>query len=305
MNLETVLEDIDQTFRDEQSRWPCHSNRASQLGTPCVRQLVYYRLEWEKAQMPSLDLIKTFNEGREHEQVIKRRLEKAGYKILRSENAMVDSLLKKYQITGHQDFFLQKENEEPILIEFKSVSPNIFPQINCMADWNNYTWGKKYKAQMQIYMFGNEVEKAWMIMKNKSNGQIKILEEKLDLEYVETLLKKAEFINQYVELKELPDRTQNEKDCKDCPFNHLCMPPILHEGVEELNDEELGLLLFAWGKTKREAKEFKKADKEIKDIMKTYKGTSYLVGEEWLIEKKVTKSKTTITIKNIEEVNGE
>lgn len=302
MNIESVIADIDKTFEDERSRWPCHSNRASQLGTPCVRQLVYYRLEWEKAQMPRLDLIKTFNEGRDQEQIIKRRLEKAGYKILRSENAMVDSLLKKYQITGHQDFFIQKENESPILVEFKSSSPNIFPQVNCMDDWDQYSWGQKYKAQMQIYMFGNEVEKAWMILKNKSNGQIKILEEILDLDYVEKLLRKAEFINQCVESKKLPERNQNEKNCKDCPFNHLCMPPILNEGVEELDDKELEELLNIRNENEIPAKDFKKADKRIKEIMKTYKGTSYLVGEEWLIEKKVTKSCTTITIKKIEEV---
>ena len=302
MNPETVLKDIDKTFEEEQSRWPCHSNRASQIGTPCIRQLVYYRLDWEKAEMPSLDLIKTFNEGREHEQIIKRRLEKADYKILRSENAMVDSLLKKYKIGGKPDFFIQKDNEEPILIEFKSSSPNIFPQINCMDDWNDYPWGKKYKAQIQIYMFGSEVEKAWMIMKNKSNGQIKILEETLDLEYVVTLLKKAELINQHVDKKEYPKRTQNEKDCNMCPFKHLCMPPILHEGVDELNDNELEILLDIREDNIIQAKLFVKADKEIKGIMKTYKGTSYLVGEEWLIEKKVNKNNTTITIKKIGEL---
>ena len=40
---------------------PCHSNRASQLGADCERQLVYWRTRWEDAAELPLETLLSFH----------------------------------------------------------------------------------------------------------------------------------------------------------------------------------------------------------------------------------------------------
>ena len=52
--------------------WPCHVNRASNLGHPCERYLVYSRTAWDKKAPHEWELQVVFDEGNNQERAGRR-----------------------------------------------------------------------------------------------------------------------------------------------------------------------------------------------------------------------------------------
>jgi CRISPR/Cas system-associated exonuclease Cas4 (RecB family) len=276
---EQIIEDVNETYEKKRKVFPCTSNRASAIGDPCIRKLVYYRTEWSKQQLPTLSLQKIFDEGNHQEEFVKKKLMEADYVIHEAQRSIIDNLLKKYNISGHIDFFITKDEQKPVLCEVKSMSPNIFMHVDTIFDLDKYPWTKKYYSQIQIYMFASDEEQALLILKNKSTGDMKILDVSLDLNHVESLLKKSEEVNNCVNNETLPDRIENRSICEKCDFQHICVPDIINDSAAIIEDPEFEDKLQLREELKEYQSEFKEIDKDIKDTIKGLSESTILVGD--------------------------
>lgn len=222
--IEKVLENKAKGIK----RSPCKSNRASALGNAvpilegCLRRGVYERTHWQEKELHDARVQLIFDEGRHHERIVLADLAAAGVDIIEQNSAFE---LPAQEITGHVDgTYIEDGIAYPV--EIKSMSPNIFPQVNCFDDLKKKPWLRAYMAQITIYMLQKNIDKGIFILKNKSTGELKQIV--VDLDYVlgEACLKTAEAINSHVQAKTLPDRITEMEKCRDCPFKLTCQPDI-------------------------------------------------------------------------------
>jgi len=261
-----VVSQILEAKRRKVRLWPVRSNRASELGHPCLRYLVYLRTAWDKRTLHSPELQMIFDEGNRQEEAVLEDLREAGFQVVEQQRPFE---WKEYQITGHIDGKILWEGEA-VPFEIKSMSPYIFSEIQSFEDMKNskHWWVRKYPAQMMLYLLMDEKEYGIFLLKNKSSGQIKQIDVVLDYEFGEALIKKAEQVNKYVEEKTLPDTAFDIELCPECPFKHLCDVAMNWEkGVEFVEDAELEELLKQWEFLKPFAKEYDQVDKKIKKMV--------------------------------------
>ena len=262
MNIEELKTKIDESYKVRQ--YPCHTNRASEMGHPCPRYLYYCRMNWQDKALPDARLLKIFEEGNVHEVAVLKRLAEAGIKVTEQQR---DFQWREYQITGHVD-----GKVEGAPIEIKSMSDFSFKAVNAITDMfgSRYLYMRKYLEQLNLYMLMSEAPEGAFILKNKQTGEIKILGMKLDYGLGEATITKARIVNEAVEKQEPPERIEYaESVCGECAFKHICLPDIdFGAGAELVVDDELELALVRRAELQSAAKEFEQLDKEIKDRCK-------------------------------------
>lgn len=262
---------------------PVHSNRAGELGHPCLRYLVYQRTRWQDKLAHSIGLQYIFDQGNRIEAGMLDDLKDAGIRVIHQQK---DLFWKEYNISGRIDGRIDDPPRQPP-IEIKSISPFEFPRLNTIADFQNSkkVWLRKWPAQMMIYLLLEAEDQGYLILCNKLNGQIKPISIELDYDYAETLIKKAEEVNAHVELGTLPDRIEDEAVHENCPFYHICLPEAVNPD-KMIMDPELESMIDRWAELKAVIasleKEFKPMDDELKS---TFKGKEAIVGN-WLISGK-------------------
>lgn len=219
---------------------PCHTNRASSLGDPCERRLVYERTSWEEKRPHDVGLQYIFDEGNLQEKAVIRDLEDAGIEV---EQQQADFNWRVYQITGHLDGFI-RGNGTKVPVEIKSMSPYIWRTIDTMEDLQKFPWTKRYMAQVVLYLLMSNKEEGILLLKNKSTGQIKQINIALDYDLAEELIQKAERINAHIEAGTLPDFVEDKSNCPECPFVHICNPPLIYgDELDIITDQEIILKL--------------------------------------------------------------
>lgn len=309
MDREKVIDiagKIDEALEKERRVFPCRSNRASQIGHPCLRYLTHMRKDWEKGKPPSLDLQYIFEGGREDEKSAFKLLEKAGLTVTQQQR---DFESKEHQITGHIDGKL--EGKYPL--EIKGMSQWGWNEIHSMSDMirSEKIWVKGYPAQIQVYLLLAEEEVGVMCLYNKQARKIKDIWVNIDFDYCEGLLKKAEIINSYLNKDGYPDRMPFDPNtCMDCAFAHLCQPEIAFaDQIEVRDDNELAAMLKERSQLEPLKKDYEKLDAQIKEIAKVMPKETLMLGE-WMITRKSvtinrkpspggTMTQTRVTIKHI------
>jgi len=273
--------------------WTAKSNRASQIGDPCIRKLVYYRLYPELQELYDVSLQYIFNEGNLQEQALVKDLQAAGFIIVETQRDFFD---QRYNLSGHIDGKILIDSKYYPL-EIKSMNPHIWDSVNTIEDFDKYNWTKKYPAQLQSYMFLGNHETAVMLLKNKSTGRVKQLWFDLDYEYCEKLLKKCETINQFVAKKELPERMLSE-DCQSfCPFYSSCCPDSAgFTPLDFIDEPEMIKNIQAWELMKDYASEYNRLDKQIKGRLR---GIQKAVIGDYLITGKEIKNGWKVNIEHI------
>ena len=121
---------------------PCTTNRASQLGADCERELVYWRTRWQEATPPSLELQILFQEGDNHERGILMELQRAGIQVIEQQCSVAWSDL---EISGHVDAVVVSDGES-IPIDVKTMSDQI--------------WRSCFKDGSRVYTF-EEVQESF------------------------------------------------------------------------------------------------------------------------------------------------
>lgn len=262
---------------------PCHTNRASQIGFPCIRELVYERARWGNKRKPSVELQLIFDQGRAAETFAVQRLREAGIEIIEQQRPFED---KNLQLTGHIEGTMII-NGVSYLFEIKSMHPYQYSRIDVWQDFLKHPIYCKWPAQGQMYMYLAEVPEMIFIIVDKGTGQMKFLPMEIDLEYCETLLQKIELVNAYVAEDKLPDRIEwDSQICgRYCDFYHICCPAIKGEGTKILDNDLLEEMLEHRAQLQPVKKEYEEVDKAIAKKIEGVENTlvgRFIINGKWV-----------------------
>ena len=242
--------------------------RASSI-TSCDREMVYSITNWDKRPAPDLHLMARFEEGREQERKVIRELLDLGFEIVEGQKPFeIKDRKGRVALTGHIDgMALWKDKKVPF--EVKSLDPNIYNQIDKVEDFNKYEWAKRYPLQMQSYLFGNNEDEGLFIITD-CKGHWKLFPVTLNLELVERILQRCEYVVYCVIKEKLPEFHKDISICKRCwALGRVCTPPMdFGEGMQIIEDPEMEILLEKWTELKPSEKEYKEIDNHIKKYFK-------------------------------------
>jgi CRISPR/Cas system-associated exonuclease Cas4 (RecB family) len=271
------------------------ANWPTVLAHECEAYAFYNRtVPGERRRKIGEGLAMIFSEGNDQARMVKRDLIDAGFEVSGEEEQMT---WPKYQISGRRDLVLWKDGfKEKVRVEVKSTSPWTFDAINKPEDIQNATkdWLVKWWKQVALYMILQSVEKYWLLMKNKQNGNIKIIEFTMNDDIynaAEVMLKKAERVNRMVQIGEFPSKEQKVSDadiCAECPFFDACLPDLAFgPGAAILTDEEATELAAQLDRREELTpahKEYESIDEEVKGSIKALAlgGIDKVVAEDWI-----------------------
>lgn len=276
------VEKIIEATQKKITAYPVHTNRASDLGNPCLRYHVLNRTRWQEKKMHDVNLQLIFNMGTEIEQIVLRELAEAHLKVVEQQRAFS---WPEYQITGHIDGLILADDGKTYPFDIKSSSPYVFDSINTVDDLKKgrYPYLKKYPVQLNLYLFMGNADKGFFLFKNKVTGQLKEIWMDIDYELGEETLKRAEAINAHVLAGTLPE----SYDCDDerCPFEHICLPKRTGKEVEMPDTDELAKLIQRYYDLKGAAGEYEKLNKQISKMVegkdKLLAGNYFVTGK-WI-----------------------
>lgn len=281
-----IIEKVIESKQRKIKGYPVNSNRASDLGIPCVKYHVLNRTRWQEKSLHDVGLQFVFDLGNVLEDVVLRDLQDAGFQVIEQQRAFT---WPEYQITGHLDAKVIMDGKA-IPIEVKSSSPYVFKSINSISDLTNGKYGylRKYPAQLTLYCLMGNHEKGIFIFKDKSSGAMKEIEMPLDYDLGETLLKRAEAINQHIANGTMPDPINEEMWCNGCPFAHICLPEQIGKEVE-FDTGELATMLDRLEELKPIVKEYEEIDEQVKE---TVKGREKVLAGNWFVTGKYYQRKS-------------
>lgn len=258
--------------------YPVNSNRASDLGIPCIRYHVLNRTRWQEKALHDVSLQLVFDMGSEIERIVLKDMAEAGINIIEQQRAFE---WKEYQITGHVDGKLLDGDGNIYPLEIKSCSPYVFKSINSINDLKNGKYGylRKYPTQLNLYMLMDNKEKAVFIFKDKSSGAMKEIWFDIDYALGEETLKRAEAINAYVAAGTMPEPINSEMWCNNCAYAHICLPAHIGKEVE-VDTGELAELLDRLDELKPLTKEYDEIDSQIKSMVE---GKEKILAGNWFI----------------------
>jgi len=284
--------------------WPVRSNRASEIGNPCIRYLYYMRTAWKERPLPDVGLLEIFEEGNVQERTVDEMLRKFGLGLNQQQRS-ID--LIAYEISGSIDGSTcpRLEDEWPdwpreengalmwVPTEIKSMSPWIWDTINSYEDIVNSDkhWIRKYPSQLQVYLWGMEKPVGVLILKNKVTYRIKDIWVPLDYTLGDQIMEKAKAVNEAIAKGEAPDRNESSQ-CRQCAFNVICQPLITTgAGAEIFEDPELEEALNLRAENAAAKSDYDRADRKLKAILKDREAPEMFICGDWLSESKLVEKK--------------
>lgn len=252
---------------------------ASSIGE-CTRQMVHSILDWDKRELADDGLLALFESGKKEENNIIKMLLDLGYEVVQQQNPIEIKNRKGETIcTGRIDGKIIY-NGVAIPYEIKSMQDYSFQQLNSIEDFENSPLHRKYIKQLQLYMYGNNIEVSMFIISNFR--QIKVIPVYIDYGLCEQILQQLERAWEYVKKKEYPEPiTYNPKICDWCPFELLCTKQTTNKPAEFIDNKELEAKIDRRFQLEAAAKEYKELDEQIKapfkknGILNAFIGTKY------------------------------
>jgi len=264
---------------------PTHTNRASSIGSPCIRQLVYNRVAWRHKQPFDIKSQLRLDEGNNQETIVIRDLIGAGVEVIETQVSDMD---EKTETTMHLDGIVVDDGKRYVL-EIKSCAPYIFQAISRYAidDYYRamdelgviYPWFRKYPPQLNLYMYSRTLEMAICVFKDKSSGDLKQFNVPLNLDFLDSIFKKANRVNALVAAfkdskadptkpesnKFLPPKIDDSTECRMCQFNTICLPDIdFGKPIQIKDDPGFEKKLDRWHVLGAAAKEYDNINDELK-----------------------------------------
>ncbi len=282
-----IIKTVDEYKKRSRRSYPCHTNRASSVGHPCLKFLVYSRTHWETQPLPPLGLQYIFDEGNAHEDIVLDLLRKSGLKLIEQQRAYE---FREFKITAHIDAKLMVSIDiivPAIPFEIKSSEPYSWSKMDTPEDMINSKkiWWRKYPAQVQMYIamsYGITGDKPGnikcnvpdgmgiMITKNKLNGRLKQINFTNNDEFLNDILHKCTIINKHVDEGTLPDPIEPDEDvCGRCSFKSICIPDVTFGDALSMEyNEYLHGLLKERNALDPARKRYNEIDKEVKQSIK-------------------------------------
>jgi len=257
------------------------SNRASEIGHPCLRYLVFSRTRWQEAQLPSLKKLLLFEEGQKQELQVLRDLQDAGIRVVQQQRPLYNEELN---LIGHVDGMIEVGGEL-LPLEIKAVNPVSFDRIACFADLetSRHHWERNWAFQLQAYILLSQKPGAVLLLKNKLTGEIKDLTIKRDPDLVMGIAEKCRLIEDLLKREVVPEPPEeiDERICQECRFNHICARD-LERGASTVywEEEEVIELLEERAKLRPLRDRYEEVDRRLKEI---FEGVALAVCGDWVI----------------------
>lgn len=297
-SLEGKVLDAVETDPENNRRWAVQSNHASRLGHPCERYLVYRRRHWDQARAFSPQTLMVFERGRMMERYVREFMLRygrtVGIELLETERTYGNEpFFRDLHISGRIDG-IAALNGAKVPVEIKSVSPFAFGGMPLDASElraSKRHWEQCYPAQLTLYELMTEKEQGLFIWANPSTLQMKFSLLPLDYGYAESLLRKAERVNDHLANDTTPDPVEYGPACEMCEFSHICdVTRKLGEGLEVTTDPELDGRLRRYLDLKKQRAEVDKDIREIEAHLKCFDGRKvctedFVIDGKWIERK--------------------
>jgi len=280
---------------------PCHANRASSVGTDCVRRLFYDRTAWQTALLPDVGLLQIFAEGDAQEDTAVAALQRMGFRIVEQQRPF---WLADLQLSGHIDgkmvprpeLFAPDELDDwprdaatgdfaVVPFDVKSMSPWLYAGVNSVEDFtrSDHAWHRGYVDQMTCYLRMDESFHGLLVPKNKIALDLKGTWVTYDEERFARIEAKLREVNRAVASGEAPDRLESG-ECRRCSHMLDCKPTICSDspGLSIEQNAEIEELLRRYFALKEGQAEYNAVDKRLKELLE---GKVAIVGD-WLVEGK-------------------
>lgn len=264
--------------------YPQRVPRASSIGE-CDLEMLNQIRHWDKRPAHDAYLQQRFDRGSAIEKLAVRELNDIeGVEIIESQRSLdIKDRDGKVICTGHIDGKI-RFNGIVAVFECKSLNPNIWGRINSIADFERFSWMKKYPRQILLYMFATGEEYGLFVI-DDCLGHWKVLVIRLEdhmQECEEILTRCRRVVDANEKGIELPT-INNPKICRDCwCFKAgLCFPKLdfSQDGMVVLDDTELSEALAVCHEHEDAAEEYAAAEKKVKESFKARGAGDYLVGE--------------------------
>lgn len=269
----------------------------------CTRQMVHSILDWDKKDSPDDGLLALFESGKKEETNIIKMLLDLGFEVINQQNPiMIKNRDGEIICSGRIDGKIVYKGAS-IPFEIKSMNDYSFQQLNTIADFEKSPLHRKYIKQLQLYMYGNEIEVGMFIISNFR--QIKIIPVYLNYELCEQIIQQLERAWDFVQKKQYPDPiAYNPKICDWCPWEFLCTKATINKPAEFINNKELEDLLNRRAELEPAAKEYKEIDEQIKAPFKKNGVLNAVVGTKWeIVGKKQIRTNYNTALLSDEEKN--
>lgn len=205
MNAETINNALRYKLQEKCKVYPQHNLRCSSIGHPCARYVYLSITNWEDKPAPDVGLQGIFGLGNTLETHVIEKIKEAGFEVITPTTHSFR--IEPQGITGREDLRIKDpETGELIPVEVKSISPFEFDKLNCFEDFVNHKryYIRQYAAQIQLYMLKFGKEYAFFALINKLTGEIKFIRCEFDYDYCESILSKADYINECLANKTPP-----------------------------------------------------------------------------------------------------
>jgi hypothetical protein len=182
--------------------------------------------------------------------------------------------------------------------EIKGLNPYTGEKIHSVQDIreSRQVWVRKYYDQLQTYLLLHGEELGVFVLFNKSPAGPPSSTARIDYEYAEGLLKKAERLKLAVATDAPPDRVAGP-ECQKCPFLHVCGPDIDYgKGAAFVDDAELEAKLRRMAEIEAQADEYAALEKDVKKSLPQTEG-EYLIGEFVVVQKLQTRKAYVANVK--------
>lgn len=313
MLIEKILKEAD---RKRHKLYPQHVNRASSIGFPCQRFLIYSIVRWEEKEITDQHLQLIYDEGHKQERAVLLDLARNGVEVYRQQERVS---FPEYRLEGHIDGVFKHRSEH--LIEIKSVSDHIFPKVNTLEDFlkSSFPWHRCYPYQVNVYLRGLGLKRGLFILKNKNNGELKeipftynkdlvewafwtckkvnetvdyirnMLQEVYDIKEIADFSKRQDAVD-YMDIRAkacadiefvMPDWISDLNICECCPFQHICLPDEIREDRIKIHTEtpEFVSLLARREFLSSAHSEYMSLDREVKKYLKERKEEHFFISD--------------------------
>ena len=278
-----------QQLRSNNKRWIPKNFYASSI-PECDRQLVHSILDWDKRELADDGLLALFESGKKEENNIIKMLLDLGFEVVQQQNPIeIKNRQGETICSGRIDGKIIYDGIA-IPYEIKSMQDYSFQQLNTIDDFQNSPLHRKYIKQLQLYMYGNNIEVGMFIISNFR--QIKVIPVYIDYGLCEQILQQLERAWEYVKKKEYPKPiSYNPKICDFCPFELLCTKMTENKPAEFIDNKELEAKIDRRFQLEAAAKEYKELDEQIKAPFKKNGVLNAIIGTKYeIIGRKQTRT---------------
>lgn len=217
MKLPTTINAIEEYYEKNADK-PRHHLGCSQIGHKCDRYL-WYSFRWAVIEKFEGRMLRLFNVGHHFETLIIKNLRSIGVDIRSSQDRVGFGSHVSGSVDGIIHSGLPESPTKKHVAEFKTHSQKSFDTLK--KDFVQKAKPLHY-VQMQTYMLGLKIDRAFYIAINKNTSELYTERVKLDKELAEKYVQRAKRITLLDRKPEPMSADPTWYECSYCPAKSMC-----------------------------------------------------------------------------------